>query len=256
MTCRSRLRAARPAALLAALIAVSGSSTASSAASGPPVPILAYHHIGTAPRGASNPQLWVPLARFRRQLLALDRAGYEAVSLGTVWRAWHGQSHLPAHPLVISFDDGYTSQLSAAKALAPHGWSGVLNLQVARLGVRGGLTLAQVRRLIGYGWEIDAHSITHPDLRAVSAKRLQREVAGSRRAIRSAFGVPVDFFAYPYGRQNARVRAAVRRAGFLGATTIVRGLAGPGADPFALRRVLVGADDSPSAVLRMARTGG
>ena len=255
MTCRSRLRAARPAALLAALIAVSGSSTAG-AASGPPVPILAYPHIGTAPRGASTPQLWVPLARFRRQLLALDRAGYEAVPLGRVLRAWHGQSRLPAHPVVISFDDGYASQLSAAKALAPHGWGGVLNLQVARLGVRGGLTRAQVRTLIAYGWEIDAHSITHPDLRAVSAKRLQREVAGSRRAIRRAFGVPVDFFAYPYGRQDARVRAAVRRAGFLGATTIVRGLAAPRADPFALRRVLVGADDSPSAVLRMARTGG
>jgi peptidoglycan/xylan/chitin deacetylase (PgdA/CDA1 family) len=255
MTCRSRLTAARPAALLAALIAVSGSSAAG-AASGPPVAILAYHHIGTAPAGASNPQLWVPLARFRRQLSALDRAGYEAVTLDSVWRAWHGDGGLPAHPLVLSFDDGYASQLSAAKALAPHGWDGVLNLQVARLGVRGGLTRAEVRTLIAYGWEIDAHSITHPDLRTVSAKRLQREVAGSRRAIRRAFGVPVDFFAYPYGRQDARVRAAVRRAGFLGATTIVRGLAAASADPFALRRVLVGADDSPSAVLRMARTGG
>jgi peptidoglycan/xylan/chitin deacetylase (PgdA/CDA1 family) len=255
MSCRPRSRAARPAALLAALIAVSGSSTAG-AASGPPVPILAYHHIGTAPRGASHPQLWVTAARFRRQLQALDRAGFAAVTLDTVWRAWHGDGALPQHPVVISFDDGYASDVSAANALGPHGWAGVLNLQVSRIGARGGLTRAQVRTLIAFGWEIDAHSVTHPDLRTVSARRLASEVAGSRRALRRAFHVPVNFFAYPYGRESARVRAAVRRAGFLGATTIVRGLASPDADPFALGRVLIGADDSPSTVLRMARTGG
>ena len=196
------------------------------------------------------------MARFRRQLLALDRAGYEAVPLGRVWRAWHAQSTLPAHPVVISFDDGYASQLSAAPALRARGWPGVLNLQVGRIGVRGGLTRAQVRAMIADGWEIDAHSVTHPDLRTVSAERLRDEVAGSRGALRSIFGVPAEFFAYPYGRSNARVRAAVRRAGFLAATTVVRGLASPRADPFALARVLVGANDSPSSVLRMVRTGG
>ena len=255
MPCRSRSRAARPAALLAALLAVSGSSTAG-AASGPPVPILAYHHIGSAPRGASNPSLWVRRALFRRQLGALDRAGYEAVTLDSVWHAWHGDGALPAHPVVLTFDDGYSSQAATVPLLRAHGWPGVLNLQIGRLGARGGLTRAQVRAMIAAGWEIDAHSITHPDLRTVSAERLRHEVAGSRQAIRSAFGVPVDFFAYPYGRSNARVRAVVRRAGFLAATTIVRGLAGPDADPFALGRVLVGADDSPSSVLRMVRTGG
>jgi peptidoglycan/xylan/chitin deacetylase (PgdA/CDA1 family) len=224
--------------------------------SGPPVPILAYHHVGTAPPSASNPQLWVPAARFRSQMRVLDRAGYDAVTLDRVWRAWHGDGALPAHPVVISFDDGYASQAATVPALSARGWPGVLNLEVARLGARGGLTRAQVRTMIANGWEIDAHSVTHPDLRTVSAKRLEREVAGSRRAIRQIFGVAVDFFAYPYGRQNARVRAAVRRAGFLGATTVVRGLASPNADPFALGRVLVAADDSPSSVLRMVRTGG
>jgi peptidoglycan/xylan/chitin deacetylase (PgdA/CDA1 family) len=113
-----------------------------------------------------------------------------------------------------------------------------------------------VRRLIAGGWEIDAHSVTHPDLTTVGAKRLDAEVTGSRRALRTRFGVPADFFAYPYGRVDARVRAAVRRAGFLGATTTVRGLARPDADPFALRRVLVGPGDTPASVLRAVRSGG
>ena len=221
------------------------------------MPILAYHHIGTAPPGASNPSLWVPGARFRGQLRALDRAGYQAITLRRVWQAWHGRGKLPAHPVVISFDDGYASQAANAPALRAHGWPGVLNLEVARLGVRGGLARGQVQALIRAGWELDAHSVTHPDLRKVSARRLRDEVAGSRQALQQAFGVRGGLLRV--SRTAARtpaVRAAVRRAGFLAATTTERTFASASADPFALGRVLVGADDSPSSVLRMLRAGG
>src|SRR5689334_16920286 len=112
--CHSRPRLALPAALLAAL-ALSSSSTAG-AASAQRVAILGYHHIGKAPNDAARPELWVPPAQFRRQLTALEHAGYEAVTLARVWRAWHGNATLPARPIVLSFDDGYASQ---AKIAAP-----------------------------------------------------------------------------------------------------------------------------------------
>jgi len=255
MTCHSRPRLALPAALLVAL-ALSSSSMAG-AASAQRVAILAYHHIGAAPRDAARPELWVRPAQFRRQLAALDRAGYAAVTLDRVWRAWHGGPGLPAHPVVLSFDDGYASQAKvAAPALRAHGWPAVLNLQVRRIGARGGLAKRAVRALLRAGWELDAHSITHPDLTRVSNARLDREVAGSRRALQRTFGAPVDFFAYPYGRQSARVRAAVRRAGFLGATTTRPRFAGAGTDPFALGRVLVPAGRSPRVLLQLLRAGG
>jgi peptidoglycan/xylan/chitin deacetylase (PgdA/CDA1 family) len=255
MWCHSRPRLAVPAALLAAL-AMSGSSAAG-AASAQPVAILAYHHLGTAPKNAARPELWVRPALLRRQLAALDRAGYEAVTLNRVWRAWHSGAPLPTRAVVLSFDDGYASQATiAGPALRAHGWPGVLNLQVSRIEARGGLTRAQVRHLLRAGWELDAHSETHPDLTRVSSGQLEREVAGSRRALRNAFGVPVNFFAYPYGRQDAQVRAAVRRAGFLGATTTRARFATPRTDPFALGRVLVPAGRSPRALLRQLRAGG
>jgi peptidoglycan/xylan/chitin deacetylase (PgdA/CDA1 family) len=253
--CKSRPRFALPAALLAAL-ALSSSSLAG-AASAQRVAILAYHHIGTAPHGASRPELWVRPALLRRQLRALDRAGFEAVTLDRVWRAWHGGAALPTHPVVLSFDDGYASQATVAgPALRAHGWPGVLNLELRRLGARGGLTRARVRALLRAGWELDAHSVTHPDLTRVSPQRLETEIARSRRALRSTFGAPVDFFAYPYGRENARVRAAVRRAGFLGATTTRPRFATARTDPFALGRVLVPAGRSPRALLQLLRAGG
>ena len=246
MACHSRSRPGAPAALLAALLAVSGSSTAG-AAGAQPVPILAYHHIGAAPRTTTKSQLWVRPALLRRQLGALDRAGYEAVTLDRVWGAWHGNGTLPAHPVVLSFDDGYASQFRSAVPL------------LEKLAAESHRPLARLHALCtldGLDAVTPAHSVTHPDLTMVSSQRLNAEVAGSRQAIRYAFGVPADFFAYPYGRENARVRTAVRSAGFLGATTTERVFASPKADPFALGRVLVQAGDSPSSVLRMVRTGG
>ncbi|HXS45826.1 MAG TPA: polysaccharide deacetylase family protein [Solirubrobacteraceae bacterium] len=216
------------------------------------VPILMYHVIGDPPAGAPYPGLFVPWGRFVRQMLALRRAGYHAVTLGDVFAAWHGGPLLPRRPIVVSFDDGYESQAWRAGAtLRALRWPGVLNLEVHNVGLAGGLRPAQVRTLLRHGWELDAHTLTHPDLTTVDAARLQREVAGSRRWLRRRFGVPVRFFAYPSGRYDARTEAAVRAAGFRGATTTDPGLARPGDDPYALARVRVEPQLTPSALLAL-----
>jgi peptidoglycan/xylan/chitin deacetylase (PgdA/CDA1 family) len=254
--CLTRSGRALPAALLAALIVATGSSAAG-AAGKQPVAILTYHHVGAPPPGTSKPSLWVPSALFRRQLGALVRARYRGVTLGRVWRSWHGTGRLPARAVVLSFDDGYASQYhAAARMLRARRWPGVLNLQVARLDATGGLSRTQVRRMVADGREIDAHTITHPDLTAVGTKRLAAEVAGSRAAIQDAFGVPADFFSYPFGRLDATVRDAVRKAGFLGATTVRRGLASADGDAYALPRISVSGATSPQDLLREIGSGG
>lgn len=254
--CLTRSRRGLPAALLAALC-VATSSSAAGAAGAQPVAILAYHHIGAPPASGAKPSLWVPSSRFRQQVAALARAGYRGVTLGRVWSAWHGKGTLPARAVVLSFDDGYSSQYgAAARVLRARRWPGVLNLQLSRLEAPGGLSTAQVRRMIADGWEIDAHTMTHPDLTRVGAGRLAAEVAGSRAAIRDAFGVPANFFAYPFGRSDATVRGAVRKAGFLGATTVRHGLASRHGDRYALPRISVGGATSEQELLREVGSGG
>jgi peptidoglycan/xylan/chitin deacetylase (PgdA/CDA1 family) len=189
---------------------------------------------------------------FRRQVAALDRAGYEAVTMAEVWRHWHEGGPLPRRPVVLSFDDGYASQYRTAfAALRARRWPGVLNLTVNRLGARGGLTTTQVKAMLARGWEVGAHTNTHPDLRTVDAARLEQEVAGSKATLEGALGVSVDFFCYPFGRFDATVQEAVRRAGFKAATTTRRGLAAPDDDPFALDRIIVTPNHSPRRLLRV-----
>jgi peptidoglycan/xylan/chitin deacetylase (PgdA/CDA1 family) len=229
--------------LVTALLALAGGAPAADAAAGE-VPVLTYHRLGGS-RG------------FARQVAALERKGYRAVTLGRVWQAWRGEAALPRRPVVLTFDDGYLSHYrTAARALRARRWPGVLNLQVDRLGVDGGLTRGQVRRMVADGWELDSHTLSHPDLTKVGRARLRRELVGSREAIAREFGVTPNFLCFPYGHYDATVQAAVRWAGYLAATTTRRGLASRAADRFALPRISVSVRTTPAVLLRRIRAAG
>jgi peptidoglycan/xylan/chitin deacetylase (PgdA/CDA1 family) len=219
------------------------------------VPILMYHAIGSA-HGRADADLYVPRSLLARTVRGLAAAGFHGVTLEQVWNAWHNGGLLPRKPVVVSFDDGYVSQYTRAlPILRSVGWPGVLNLEVARL--HSGLRAAQVRGFIASGWEIDAHTMTHPDLTTVGRARLRYEVAGSRAWIRRHFHVPVLFFCYPSGRYDAAVLRAVKRAHFLAATTTQLGVATRRTARLRLPRIRVLPLDAPSAVERLvARADG
>jgi peptidoglycan/xylan/chitin deacetylase (PgdA/CDA1 family) len=206
-----------------------------------PVPILMYHVTGPPPPGAPYPDLYVDRTEFADQMHALKQAGFVAVTEQEVWDSWHRGGPLPARAVVVSVDDGYhTNWTNAAQVLKQMGWPGVLNLKVGNLHEPSyGLTEGQVRQMVADGWEIDSHTVNHPDLTTVDAARLRYELVESRRALQRMFGVPVNFFCYPAGRYNDTVIAALRAAGYLGATTENPGLAQPDQDPYVWNRVRV-----------------
>ncbi|HEY2939759.1 MAG TPA: polysaccharide deacetylase family protein [Gaiellaceae bacterium] len=203
-----------------------------------PVPILMYHVIAQASSTVSYPDLFVPPAELANEVAWLAAHGYHGVTLGQVFAYWRRGVALPPKPIVFSFDDGYLSQYSVAlPALQRHHWPGVLNLVVEHVGP-GNLRPWEVRRLIAAGWEIDSHTISHADLTTLDPERLRDEVAGSRARLRQMFGQPVRFFCYPSGKYDAAVVAAVKAAGYLGATTTNEGLGSP-SRPFTLDRLRI-----------------
>lgn len=217
-----------------------------------PVPILMYHVTTEPPADAPFPDLYVTRSEFADQMQALADAGYVAVTQQEVWDAWHRGAPLPRRPVVVSIDDGYRSNyLYARPVLRRLGWPAVLNLKVGNLREpEYGVNAGQVRELIADGWEIDSHTIDHPDLTTVDAATLTREVAESRRALQDRFGVPVNFFCYPAGRYDDAVVAAVEAAGYLAATTVNPGLASPDdASRFTLNRVRVNNGVSGAALV-------
>ena len=220
------------------------------------VPILIYHVIGNPRPGAPFPQLFVSPRMLARQMRYLDRQGYEVVSLQEVYDYWHG-GPLPRKPVVVSFDDGFATDATKARPiLAAHGWAGTLNLALNHYGrLRWQLDKTRVRALIRANWDLDSHSRTHPYLPGLSDSRLAAEVAGSRRFLRRTFHVPVNFFAYPFGAFDARVIAAVRAAGYLGATSAKAGLARR-EDLYTLDRIEIDRSDGIAGLATKLATNG
>ena len=111
-----------------------------------PVPVLMYHVIADPPASAPFPDLYVRRTELREQVRFLAAAGYEAVTLGRVFDAWRGRATLPPRPIVLTFDDGYRSHVTAAlPILAAQHWPGVLNLDVSNLAPPWGVGLTGVR---------------------------------------------------------------------------------------------------------------
>ncbi|TMC72681.1 MAG: polysaccharide deacetylase family protein [Chloroflexi bacterium] len=96
----------------------------------------------------------------------------------------------------------------------------------------------------GRGLQLGVHSATHRSLPALDERDLHREVVESRDVIQLRTGVTAEFFAYPYGLWNDRVRRAVRSAGYRAAFTLESG--DSTADAWALPRMNVpaGIDDA------------
>ncbi|HET9094620.1 MAG TPA: polysaccharide deacetylase family protein [Solirubrobacteraceae bacterium] len=196
-----------------------------------PVPFLVYHALGPAPPGAPFPLLYVSYGDFTAEMAWLHAHGYQAVTIDEVMRAWYHGGTLPAKPIVITFDNGYPEQVTfAPHVMARYGWPGVLN-EITE----NHLVPRQIWPIIHLGWEVDSHSLTHPELTTAPPAELWAQVHGSRAYLRRTFHVPVNSFCYPSSHYNAAVIAAVKRAGYTNAVTEGDAYA-TRADPYLLPR--------------------
>ncbi|HLI31281.1 MAG TPA: polysaccharide deacetylase family protein [Solirubrobacteraceae bacterium] len=205
-------------------------------------PILMYHVINPPPAGAPFPGLYVPAAEFAEQMHALKAAGFVAVTLEELAANWREGAPLPpGRPVVISFDNGYQSQYdNALPVLEALHWQAIENIQLSGLPPsQGGMSEAEVRGLIAAGWELDTQGYSHAELPILSPEELHFQIAVARQTLRRRYHVPVRWFCYPSGHYTAAVIAAVRQAGFVGATTVIPGWASAASEPYRLPRIRV-----------------
>jgi len=104
-----------------------------------------------------------------------------------------------------------------------------------------------IREWLGKGIDIGVHSATHRSLPTLTDVELEHEVMASRAILQRVTGVWPEFFAYPYGHCDSRVRGWVRAAGYRAALGLEAGLNDSVADAWRLRRVNVPAGISDAA---------
>ncbi len=182
------------------------------------IPILLYHHIAPTPTPS---RYTVSPEAFEQQLSYLQAAGYHTITMAQFTRAMQVGAWLPDRPIVLTFDDGNLDNYQyALPRLQAHGMVGVLYMVANRIGVEGYLSAEQLLALVAAGWEIGGHTMTHVDLTRLGAERLRVEIHDSRLALQKALGVPVESFAYPFGKVNAIVVQKVVAYGYLSAAGI------------------------------------
>jgi peptidoglycan/xylan/chitin deacetylase (PgdA/CDA1 family) len=182
------------------------------------LPVLMYHHIGEARRGA-YPDLTTSVPDFERQIRWLARHGYTSIK-ATDWLAWCSEGRpLPPKPVLLTFDDAYEETAeNAGPILRAYGFTGsfmVVTNYIGKTNVWDELhgrprfdimSKDQILRQCDQGIEYGAHSRSHPELTKGSDAELCDELQGSRDALAAILGHPIRCFAYPYGDHDRRVR--------------------------------------------------
>ena len=205
---------------------------------------------------------------FEAQMRYLAESGYETRTVTEVIAAWERGQRIPDKTAVITFDDGFSClHDTALPIMRRYGMratvyviSGYLD-RMARydtsLGIRARPMLArsQVRELADEGIEIGSHSVNHFELHTLNPRGLQYELLRSRCELEDLTARPVTSFAFPRGRFDSAVYAAVRQSGYTSACTTIPGKNSAESDRFSLRRAQIGMQTDLAAFGTLLRHG-
>jgi peptidoglycan/xylan/chitin deacetylase (PgdA/CDA1 family) len=190
------------------------------------VPVLVYHDIAPERRG----KLVIAARTFEEQMRHLKAEGFRGVSLREYLEFGAGRRQLPRKSVLLAFDDGYRSFLQyAAPVLKELGFRATLFVYTDYVGSRNALTWTELRQLAADGFDVQAHSKSHSDLRhrlgesdADFAKRMASELAFPSTLFRRHLGQPSETLAYPYGGVDDEVAQHVAQHGYRAGFTVRR----------------------------------
>lgn len=210
-------------------------------------PVLIYHHVKQLKRSdnAIERGLTVLPSQFVAQLRYLRTSGYHVVTVRQLVQYLRFGAVLPPRPVALTFDDGYSDVFQGAyQPLLRAHLSATFFIVPSFLGTPRYLTWQQVKIMSDHGMDIEAHTMTHPDLTRIGPRSVQWQLAESRRELQARLHRSVRLFAYPYGAHSPAVVAAVARAGYLAAFTTEEGWVETNVHLMTESRVYVDLDDS------------
>jgi peptidoglycan/xylan/chitin deacetylase (PgdA/CDA1 family)/glycosyltransferase involved in cell wall biosynthesis len=195
------------------------------------IPVLMYHKIpDQAP--ATRHQTFVTKENFARHLAYFKSRGLTPITFLDYQEFASGRrrlSEFPRRPIVLTFDDGYLDNYTNLLPLMQqYGYRGVLYLLgdfalrhnqwdlAADPGEPRAELMSEAQKLafVAAGWEIGAHTLTHPRLAGLPAAEAAHEMAASKAELERRLGISVLSFAYPYGNLSAETKRLAAEAGF------------------------------------------
>jgi len=173
---------------------------------------------------------------FGSQLGWLQLHGYEGWNLSQAL----GHDGDASAGVAITFDDGCeTDAVYAAPRLHELGFSATFFVVTTWVGRPGYISQRQLRELSEHGFEVGAHSRSHPFLTDLDPVALRSEIVDSKKELEQMLGHRVDHFSCPGGRWNHAVGTVAKDAGFRSVSTSRPGTVTRPTDSFCLPRTAI-----------------
>ena len=174
------------------------------------IPITMCHGVHPAQPGDPKP---FEQPQFDRLMKIAAELGFESINYDDLaaWRA--GERNLPARPIMIDFDHPFRSvAVECREVLDNYGFTGTLFVNTGMFDlIFGGVerpefagriaSWEELGELQAAGWHFGAHTVTHPDLSALSLEdpsgdRLRAELDECDATLRENLGVIAHDFAF------------------------------------------------------------
>lgn len=217
------------------------------------VPILNYHSVSPVLH-SDTPA--VSQEVFARQMEFIHRKGYQVISLDEyIQKRREGKKM--QNTLVITFDDGYEDNYTHAfPVLKKYHFPATIFIIVKHLNKPRFLKLDQIREMEKENISFGSHTINHTYLPPLTDEReLRSEIFDSKLLLEKATGSRVDYFCYPIGGYNQRIKELVMLAGYKAAMTTNRGPDRLNQDPYALKRIKLTQKNLPGFILWLKLSG-
>ncbi|MFQ5410737.1 MAG: polysaccharide deacetylase family protein [Phycisphaerae bacterium] len=236
----------------------------------PLITVLTLHAIGDAAPDCDSldyRNMFLSQRLFRELLDGLARRGYRFLSPGEAMACARGEMSPPMKPVVLTFDDAYSSVFDAARPLleergiraavfVPTGTIGRPfggNTREGRGPALPSMTEGQLLALRDAGWTVGSHSVSHRAFSTLTDENAKRELAESKARLDNLLGSPVSMFAFPYGEPDVAYQPRhvemAGEAGYDWILTMQPGFVSIGQGGIAWPRVGVGADTTVDGLL-------
>lgn len=220
------------------------------------IPILMYHSISDDKENELHPYYHVNTSPtvFERHMRYLHENNYSVINLEDLEKSFPTQDS--SKYVVITFDDGFRDFYTTAfTILKRYGFSATVFLPTGfihqeRSSFKGKecMTWDEVRTLSRQGIIFGSHTVTHPQLKDLSAKEIEHEIKSSKENIKDKTGIIVESFSCPFAFPEDKkfvitLRALLNKCGYTNGVTTKIGTANKSHDKYFYLRLPVNSDD-------------
>ena len=242
---------------------------ASAPANGRVLAILGFHKIGEPPPNGWETWYYISEATFCGYLRYLHDNGWQVIDLATFLRGMTEPESLPERAALITFDDGYRSNLMVAlPCLQRFGYPAVIFVPTEFIGGRNAFDADiepeeaicdwnDLRELERCGVSVQSHGVSHRAFSELDPAEQEEEARQSKAVLEAGLGKPIEVFSYPYGDDGVdpqRLREMLKRVGYRAACLYKGGPNSvPITNPYRLTRLAMGPDTNLQAELRVRK---